>query len=87
MTSTIRSSVLLLAILATGCMTQPPRPVPLPLPARPTLQPLKQADLQCLSNSVYDVIVNRERGYKTWGLELEAIIQANNQKAAAAYIP
>jgi hypothetical protein len=67
-----------------ACTTQPPRPVPLPLPARPTLTPRKAADLQCLSDSAYTTIVNRERGYKTWGLELEAIINANNVKAHAS---
>lgn len=80
MTSTTRFSALL-AILLAGCVTQPPRPVPLPLPARPTLTALKASDLQCLSDSTYTIIVNRERGYKTWGLELEAIIEANNAKA------
>lgn len=80
MTSAIRSSVLL-ALLLAGCVTQPPRPVPLPLSARPVLTPLKASDLQCLSDSTYTTIVNRERGYKTWGLELEAIIKANNIKA------
>jgi hypothetical protein len=66
-----------------GCTTQPPRPVPLPVPARPVLTPLKASDLQCLSDSAYTTIVNRERGYKTWGLELEAILEANNAKATA----
>ena len=42
---------------------------------------LKASDLQCLSDSAYTTIVNRERGYKTWGLQLEAIIDANNAKA------
>lgn len=71
------------AIWFAGCESQPPRPVMLPLPARPVLTPLKASDLQCLSDSAYTTIVNRERGYKTWGLELEAIIQANNGKAHA----
>lgn len=56
-------------------------PVLLPLPARPVLTPLKASDLQCLSDSAYTTIVNRERGYKDWGLQLEAIITANNAKA------
>ena len=80
MTSIIRSS-LALAILLAGCVSQPPRPVPLPLPARPTLTPVKASDLQCLSDSAYTTIVNRERGYKEWGMELEAIIRVNNAKA------
>ena len=53
----------------------------LPLPARPVLTPIKASDLQCLSDSAYTTIVNRERGYKTWGLQLEAVIRANNAKA------
>lgn len=61
------------------------RPVLLPQPARPVLTPLKASDLQCLSDSAYTTIVNRERAYKTWGLQLEAIIDANNAKADGAH--
>lgn len=88
MTSTTRSSVVRVlvaagALLLAACISQPPRPVTLPLPSRPVLAPLKAADLQCLAPPVYTTIVNRERRYKTWGLELEAIIQKNNEKADA----
>jgi hypothetical protein len=69
------------ALAMSGCTTTVYRPVVLPLPVRPVLTPLKASDLQCLSDSTYTTIVNRERGYKTWGLELEAIINANNSKA------
>lgn len=84
MISTIRSSAALLVLALAAC-TQTVRhvPVPLPLPARPVLPAVKPADLQCLAKPVYTAIVNRERGYKHWGLELEAIIKANNVKAAA----
>lgn len=71
-----------IALLLAGCVNQPPRPVELPLLTRPTLTPLKASDLQCLSDSAYTTIVNRERAYKTWGLQLEAIIEANNAKAS-----
>lgn len=81
MTSTIRSSLILAALAIAGCTTVQYRPVPLQLPARPVLTPVHASDLQCLSDSAYTTIVNRERGYKTWGLELEAIIEANNAKA------
>lgn len=70
-------------LLLAGCVSQPPRPVELPLPARPTVLAVKPAELQCLAKPVYDKIVNRERGYKTWGLELEAIILTNNGNARA----
>lgn len=81
MTSTRLSSLLALALLA-GCTTTVTHPVPLPLPARPVLTPVTASQLQCLAPDAYTTIVNRERGYKTWGLELEAIIEANNAKAA-----
>lgn len=81
MTSTIRSSLLAAVLTLAACTTTVYRPVALTLPARPTLTPIKASDLQCLSTSAYTTIVNRERGYKTWGLELEAIIDANNAKA------
>jgi hypothetical protein len=83
MISTIRSSVALASLLLAACATQPPRPVELPLPARPTVPAVKAAELQCLSDGVYTRITNRERGYKNWGLQLEAIIQSNNAKATA----
>jgi len=64
-----------------GCTTTVYRPVALPLPARPVLTPVKASALQCLAPGTYTTIVNRERGYKTAYLELEAIIRANNAKA------
>lgn len=70
-------------LLLSACTTQPPRPVELPIPARPTVPAVKASELQCLSNDVYTRIVNRERGYKTWGLSLEAILFKNNEKARA----
>lgn len=82
MISTIRSSLALLALLLIGCATAPPRPVRLPLPARPVVPAVSRAELLCLSDSTYTKIVNRDRGYKGWGLQLEAIIEANNVKAA-----
>ena len=80
MTLTPRSSLLALALLA-GCTTTVYRPVPLPLPTRPVLTPVKASALQCLAPGTYTTIVNRERALRTWGLEVEAIIQANNAKA------
>ena len=80
MTLTRLSSLLALTLLA-GCTTTVYRPVTLPLPLRPVLAPVKADALQCLTPDAYTTIVNRERGYKTWGLELEAIIKANNAKA------
>lgn len=77
------------ALLLAGCAAQPVRraPVALPLPARPTLPAVPASALQCLAPGTYTDIVNRERGYKTWGLELEAIIQTNNAKAGAVQPP
>lgn len=88
MTSITRFSSLTIllasAIWLTGCgpTRVEYRPVLLPVAARPVLTPVKASDLQCLSDSTYTVIVNRERSLRTWGLELEAIIRANNAKAA-----
>ena len=80
MTLIPRSSLLALSLLA-GCTTTVYRPVPLPIPARPVLAPVTASALQCLAPDTYTTIVDRERGYKTWGLELEAIIRSNNAKA------
>jgi len=72
--------LLALALLA-GCTPTVYRPVPLPLPTRPVLTPVKASALQCLAPGTYTTIVNRERALRTWGLEVEAIIKANNAKA------
>lgn len=64
-----------------GCTRVVHEPVMLPTIARPTLPAVSGAELQCLAPDTYTKIVDRERGYKTWGLKLEAIIGANNAKA------
>jgi hypothetical protein len=92
--TSIRLSSLLAVLLLAGCTTVQYRPVPLPLPARPTLTPIK-ADAfscppgvilpapwtMCITDATYTALANRQTGYKTWGLQLEAIIKANNAKA------
>jgi len=75
-------ALLSLTVLAlAGCATTVYRPVPLPLVARPTVPAVKPAEVQCLAKDTYTKIVDRDRGYKNWGLKLEAIIEANNAKA------
>lgn len=76
------ASILACALLLCACTTPTPRPVPLPVPARPVVPNVKASELHCLRDDVYTRIVDRERGYKTWGLALEAILEANNVKAA-----
>lgn len=77
-----RLTILLASVIwLAGCTTAPPRPMRLPMPARPVLPTVSRAELQCLPDSTYTKIVNRERGYKGWGLQLEAIIETNNDKA------
>jgi hypothetical protein len=80
-------AMVLVALLA-GCgptrIEYRPVPLPLPLAERPVLTPIAPDALQCLAPATYTTIVNRERGYKTWGLELEATIKANNAKAVSS---
>lgn len=64
-----------------GCQTIKPIPVALPLPPRPALTPVTASQVQCLAPDAYTTLVNRERALRTWGLQLEAIIRANNAKA------
>lgn len=73
------ATVLVLA----ACAQQPARPVPvvLPLPPRPVLTPVPASSVACLSDSAYTALVNRERALRTWGLELEAIIQSSNSQS------
>lgn len=64
-----------------ACTTPGARPVLLPLPSRPVLTPIKGAALRCLAPETYTIIIDRERAMRTWALQLEAIIDANNAKA------
>lgn len=83
MTSIRPGSALLLLALA-GCTSAPHdivRPVTLPLPARPTLTPVKGASLQCLATDAYSALVKRERALESWGEQMEAVIKANNEAA------
>lgn len=66
------------AIWLAGCATVRPVPVTLPLPPRPVLTPVTASQVQCLAPDAYTALVDRERKLRTWGLELEAIIRANN---------
>lgn len=77
----IRPSSLLACLALAGCTTPAARPVLLPVPARPVLTPIKGDALQCLAPEAYTTIVNRERALRTWGLSLEATLDANNAKA------
>lgn len=70
-------------IWLTGCTTVLYRPAQLPLPARPTLPAVPSTAVQCLAPPTYSALVLRERGLKAWGLELEAVIKANNGRANA----
>lgn len=84
MISTIRSSVciVLTSIALCACASRViVKPAPLPLPPRPTLTPIPGSALQCLAPAAYTSLVNRERALRTWGLELESIIQSNNNNA------
>lgn len=83
----IRSSAILLAVVLTGCSTVQYRPVVLQLPARPVLTPVKGSAVQCLAPDTYTALVDRERALRTFALELEAIIKANNAKATSKAIP
>lgn len=80
MTSIRVSSLLAFALLA-GCTTTVYRPVALPLPTRPVLTPVKASAVQCLAPDTYTALVNRERALRTFAIELEAVIKANNAKA------
>lgn len=73
--------ILALALALSACTTVQHRPVALPLIARPTLPTVKPAEVQCLADDVYMRLVDRERGYKGWGMQYEAEVKANNAKA------
>lgn len=75
--------VLIIAILGclSSCTSVQYRPVELPLAIRPVLPSVSRAELQCLAPDTYLKVVDRERGYKNWGLENEATLKTNNEKA------
>lgn len=85
---------LCVALLLYACAQQPVRQLPagLPVAARPALKPISADAFKCpvklpspytmcMTDATYTTLVDRERALKTWGLQLEAIIQANNQHA------
>lgn len=93
MTSTTRFSLALIALLLAGCATTVYRPLPLPLVAHPKLPAVTAADFKCpillpspwtmcITDATYEKLVDRERGYKTWGSAYEAEVKVNNAKAA-----
>lgn len=81
MTSTIRSSLLFAFLALAACTTVQYRPVALPLIARPVLPHVESSALQCLAPQTYIDLANRERQYKSWGMQYEAEVEANNAKA------
>lgn len=100
MISTARFSIIFVALLFAACVAAPnyiARPVEIALPARPAFEPIlgsafacppdvhaKHPQLVCISNATYGELVERMRGYKNWGLQLEAIIKRNNARAIEA---
>ncbi len=73
------NSLLLLATFLAGCATAPPPvvvpPAPLPLPALPDLPRIPSAELQCLSDSAYTALVERDAKLNAYVLQLRAIIE------------
>lgn len=78
--------VLACAAILAGCApTVLLRPVALPVPAEPALVPVKASQVQCLSDSTYTTIVDRENALRHWAQELRAVIEANNKAASGAH--
>lgn len=73
-------AMLLLAAALSGC-TPPVRQVsqPLPLPERPLLPRVYEAELMCLSDETYRRVVERERLRREYAEILETIIRATHQ--------
>lgn len=70
----------MLAAALSGC-TPPVRQVgqPLPLPERPLLPRVYEAELMCLSEETYRRVVERERLRREYAEILEIIIRATHQ--------
>jgi hypothetical protein len=73
-------AMFLLAAALAGC-TPPVRQVsqPLPLPERPLLPRVYDAELSCLSDETYRRVVERERLRREYAETLETIIRATHQ--------
>lgn len=87
-------SIILAAFALAGCQTVVYRPVLLPVLPRPVLAPVAAASFacpialpppftMCITDGTYNTLVSRERAYKTWGLQYEAEVKANNKAASA----
>lgn len=70
----------LIAFALSGC-AQPTRHVsqPLPLPERPLLPRVYEAELSCLSAETYRRVVERERLRREYAETLEIIIRSTHQ--------
>lgn len=64
-------------ILSSACTTVPTSPK-LPLPPPLELRPIPRADVQCLSDSAYELIVLRDRLQAARIVTLENIIKATH---------
>lgn len=74
------SGVALVGLLLTGCATTPHHVAePLPVPVRPLLPRVYEAELGCLSDETYRRIVERERLRWEYADDLEAIISATRE--------
>jgi hypothetical protein len=51
---------------------------PLPLPVRPILPPVTANDLECVSDTAYDALVNRETLLRHYAEDLETIISSTH---------
>lgn len=71
----------LIAFALSGCGAAPVRQVsqPLPLPERPLLPRVYEAELMCLSDETYRRVVERERLRREYAEILETIIRATQQ--------
>lgn len=74
------AAAIILITAGSGCAAPEVRYViePLPLPARPVLPAIGEAELMCLSDDAYHRLVERERLRREYAEKLEEIIKATH---------
>lgn len=77
----LRLAAITLLLAGSGCAHDPviAPPVPLPLPARPDLPTLPPGALECVGQSDYEALVERDAKLKAYAQQLEAIIRSTHK--------
>lgn len=80
--SKLAAAIILITLTSTGCATRTEYQLaPLPMPPRPELPRLDEADMECLSEQTYYRLIRRDRARRNYADELEAVIRSTHMES------